>query len=335
LGYDRAAMLNRRRFLQTVSASLLAAPLVAQAQQAAKVPRVGYLLHPPLETTPSPERQAFLQGLHDLGYVEGRTINIEYRSAGGNAEMLQDLAEELVRAQVDIIVTAGGNVTVEAARRATSSIPIVMAASSDPVESGLVASLAHPGGNVTGLAQLNELAAKRLQLLKEAIPRIGRVAVLFVPRAPGTREWNATQTAARTLGVSVQPLVLKIGEDILKAFDTMSNRPPDGLVMLFDSQTTGYRQLVADFAKKHRLPSMFSRKDFVLAGGLMSYAADGRELFRRAATYVDKILKGAKPADLPVEQPTKFELVINLKTAKALGLTIPPSLLLRADQVIE
>jgi putative ABC transport system substrate-binding protein len=329
------AMMSRRRWLMLSATGLVAGPVAALAQPGAKIPRVGYLLQPPLGDTPSPERQAFLDGLRTLGYVEGRTVQIEYRSAGGNAELLEDLAEELVRAKVDVIVTAGGNPSAHAARQATSTIPIVMATSSDAVETGLVASLARPGGNVTGLTRSRELAAKRLQLLKEAFPKMGRVAVLWSPNVTAKLEWNTTTVAARNLGVFLQSLEINTGDELLKAFDTMTKRLPDGLVMFFDPETTGYRQLVADFAKKHRLPSMFGWKDFVLAGGLMSYAADTREMFRRAATYVDRILKGARPGDLPIEQPTRFELVINLLTAKAIGATIPPALLLQADQIID
>jgi putative ABC transport system substrate-binding protein len=327
--------MSRRRWLAVSMSGLLAAPVVARAQQPARMPRVGYLVHPPLGNTPSPERQAFLDGLRGLGYVEGRTVQIEYRSAGGNTEMLAEMAEQLVRAKVDVIVTAGGNPTAEAARQATSTVPIVMANSSDPVETGLVSSLARPGGNLTGVTSSREIAAKRLQLLKDTVPKLARVAVLWTPDISGTLEWTTTTAAARSLGVSLQSLELKVGEDLLRAFEAMTKRPPDGLVMFFDAKSGGYRQLVADFAKKQRLPSMFGWKEFVVAGGLMSYAADVRELFRRASTYVDRILKGARPGDLPIEQPTRFELVINLRTARAIGTTIPPALLLQADQIID
>jgi putative tryptophan/tyrosine transport system substrate-binding protein len=257
-----------------LAVGLVLVPVAAEAQQPAKIPRLGYLVLAPLRETPSPERAAFVAGLRELGWIEGKTVAIEYRSAQWNIEFLEDLANELVRMKVDVLVAAGAGPPLLAAKQATSTIPIVMTASTDPIAERLVASLAGPGGNVTGLSSMTpELSSKRLELLKE--------------------------------------------------------------VMFFDPLSTGYRELVADFAKKHRLPTVFGAREFAEAGGLMSYAPNIAESFRRAATYVDKILRGAKPGDLPIEQPTKFELVINMKTAKALGLTIPQSILVRADQVIE
>src|SRR5438445_1129266 len=312
----------------------LAFASAAETQQPAKMPRLGYLVVAPLSETPSPERAAFLTGLRELGWIEGKTIAIEYRSATWNVQLLDDLAEELVRLKVDISLAAGGGAPLIAAKRATSTIPIVMTGSADPVAQQLVASLGRPGGNVTGMAtMLPELGSKRLELLKEAVPRVARVAVLWTPASD--LELRATRTAAYKLGLTLKLLEVRNADDLARAFAVLEKERPDALTMLFDGLTTGYRVLVGDFAKKHRLPTVFGAREFAEAGGLMSYAPNFVEGFRRAATYVDKILKGAKPGDLPVEQPTKFELVINLKTAKALGLTIPQTLLLRADQVIE
>ena len=309
----------------------LAFASAAETQQPAKIPRLGYLVVAPLSETPSPERAAFLAGLRELGWIEGKTITIEYRSAKWNIE---DLAEELVRMEVDIIVAAGSGAPLSAARRATSKIPIVMTLASDPVGAGLVKSLARPGGNVTGGSSMTpELGSKRLELLKEVVPRVAHLAVLWTPAA--TFELRATRAAAHKLGLTLKLMEVRNADDLARAFAVLEKQRPDALTMLFDALTTGYRGLVADFAKKHKLPTVFGAREFAEAGGLMSYAPDIAEGFRRAAIYADKILKGAKPADLPVEQPTKFELVINLKTAKALGLTVPPSILARADELIE
>jgi putative ABC transport system substrate-binding protein len=316
--------------------SLTLAPLATEAQQPAKIPHLGYLVLTPLSETPSPERAAFLAGLRELGWIDGKTIAIEYRSAKWNIELLDDLAEELVRMKVDIIVAAGAGPPIRAAKQATSTIPVVMAASADPVAERLVASLARPGGNVTGMSLMTpELGSKRLELLKEVVPRVARVAVLWDPATSNHLELQATRAAARTLGVTLKLMEVKNVDDLARVLAVLEKERPDGLTMFFDSKSTGYRALVGDFAKKHKIPTIFGAKEFAQAGGLMSYAPDRAESFRRAATYVDKILRSAKPGDLPIEQPTKFELVINLKTAKALGLTIPPSVLLRADEVIE
>jgi ABC-type uncharacterized transport system substrate-binding protein len=316
--------------------SLTLAPLATEAQQPAKIPHLGYLVLAPLSETPSPERAAFLAGLRELGWIDGKTIAIEYRSAKWNIELLDDLAEELVRMNVDIIVAAGAGPPIRAAKQATSTIPVVMAASADPVAERLVASLARPGGNVTGMSLMTpELGSKRLELLKEVVPRVARVAVLWDPATSNHLELQATRAAARTLGVTLKLMEVKNVDDLARVLAVLEKERPDGLTMFFDSKSTGYRALVGDFAKKHKIPTIFGAKEFAQAGGLMSYAPDRAESFRRAATYVDKILRSAKPGDLPIEQPTKFELVINLKTAKALGLTIPPSVLLRADEVIE
>ena len=279
---------------------------------------------------------AFRQRLRELGYVDGQNIAFEVRSAEGRAERLPDLAADLVRLKVDVIV-AGGTPAPLAAKRATTAIPIVMASAGDPVGSGLVASLARPGGNVTGLSLLvPELGGKRLQLLKEVVPGVSRVAVLWNAANPyPVLVWRQTEAAARALGVHLQSLDVRGPDDLEGAFAAATRGRAGALITVEDPLTFGQRKRIVDFAARARLPAMYGFREFVDAGGLMSYAASLADLSRRAATYVDKILKGAKPADLPVEQPTKFELVINLKTAKALGLTIPPSVLIRADQVIQ
>jgi ABC-type uncharacterized transport system substrate-binding protein len=328
---------DRRRFLLTSVAGAIAAPLAAEAQQAGKVARIGYMVLSPLTDPPSPERAAFLAGLRALGYIEGKSIIIEYRSAKSNLELFHDLAEDLVRLKVDVIVTAGAIEAPAAAKEATATIPIVVVAG-DPVGAGLAASLARPGGNVTGLSLLApELGGKRLQLLKEAVPGIGRVAVLWNPGTSisGALEWQATEAAARALGVTLRSYEVRGADDLARALAAISRERTDALTLIFSPLMTGYREIVADFARKNRLPTVFGASEFVQAGGLMSYAPNVPEIFRRAAVYVDRILKGAKPGDLPIEQPQEFELVINLKTAKVLGLTLPPSLVLRADQVIE
>ena len=329
-------MSSRTPFIVVLSLSLLAAPVTVGAQPPRKVPRIGYLVLAPLLEKPSPERAAFLEALSELGYVDGKTVSIEYRSAGWNAELLPDLAEELVRLNVDAIVTGGGGATAEAARQATKTIPIVVAASADPVGLGLVASLARPGGNITGTSLMApELGSKRLELLKETVPKISRVAVLWHPRGAGRLEWQQTEAAARRLGVTLQSYEVRNADDVARALEAMTQKRPDAVIMFFDPLTSGYRVIISDFALKNRLPTIFGSREFAAAGGLMSYGPNIPELFRRAAVYVDKILKGAKPRDLPIEQPTKFELIVNLKTAKALGLTIPPSVLIRADQVVQ
>ena len=317
----------------TLIVSLFLAPLAAEGQTA-KVPRLGYLVLSPLVDPPSAERQAFLQGLRELGYVIGQNLVIEYRSANWSRELLPDLAQELVDLKVDVIVAIPG--AVDAARDATKTIPIIVPAATDPVESGLVASLARPGGNITGTAiSTTDLTGKRLQLLKEALPKVSRVAVLWSPASEGPPEWQATEAAARGLGVMLQSLEVKDPKDFPGAFSAMMRKRPDALLTFVSPLTTAYRPIIIEFATKNRLPTMFAVLEDVVSGGLMSYAANVPRAFGRAAGYIDRILKGSKPGDLPMEQPTKFELVINLKTAKALGLTIPQTLLLRADQVIQ
>jgi putative tryptophan/tyrosine transport system substrate-binding protein len=328
---------NRRAFVTGLGA-VLAAQIAAEAQQAASVPRIGFLS---LNRVPNLHLHAvFLQGLHDLGYLEGRNLVIEYRDAQGKIERLPALAAELVALKVDVIVTGGGTPPALAAKQATMTLPIVFASAPDPVTDGLVTSLVRPGGNITGLSNLNpELVGKCLEQLKQAVPEVTRVAVLWQPGAVGERTENdmlkGAEVAARALGVRLKFVEARGPADFDKAFSDMTRARGGALTVLGSAMFFSERRRLVDLAAKNRLPVVYLQREFVDAGGLMSYGPDLGDLFRRAATYVDKILKGAKPGDLPVEQPTKFELVINLKSAKALGLTIPPSLLLRADQVIE
>jgi ABC-type uncharacterized transport system substrate-binding protein len=327
------AAVNRRTFM-VGSFFLALAPRFAFAQ--AKVPRIGYLLTVPLAEKPSPERVAFLQGLRDLGYIAGQSITVEYRAAAGNLELLPDLVAELVDLNVDVIVVSGFQ-AVQATKQATKTVPIVMVAAVDPVATGLVASLARPGGNVTGLT-LNhpETGGKRLELLREVSPRVSRIAVLSNRDNPAiAAEWSEIQAAARSLGVALQPFDVKQAQDLLSVFSEMTRRRPGALLIVLDTIIAPYRQLIAEFTVKNRVPSILAMRDYAEWGGLLSYGPSLPELYRRAASYVDRLLKGTRPSDLPIERPTKFELVINLKTAKALGLTIPPSVLGRADQVIE
>jgi putative tryptophan/tyrosine transport system substrate-binding protein len=329
--------MERRTFLALVSGSLLAAPLAAEAQQAAKVARIGYLS--PNQATSPHLREAFRQGLRDLGYVEGRNLVIEYRDAEGKVERVPALAAELVALKVDVIV-ASANLAALAAKQATTTLPIVFTAVGDPVTSGLVTSLSQPGGNVTGLCQLApELVGKCLEQLKRAVPGVSRVAVLWPPGALPERMQKdmlkGAEVAGRPLGIRLQFVEARGPADFDRAFSEMTRARAGALTVLASAMFFGERRRLVELADKNRLPAVYPSREFVDAGGLMSYGSDLADMFRRAATYVDKILKGAKPADLPIEQPTKFEFVINLKTAKALGLTIPPSLLLRAHQVIE
>jgi putative ABC transport system substrate-binding protein len=326
-------MILRAVLAAVLALGLLAAPLVAPGQQPrGKTARVGFLhfVSSPLLD------EAFQEGLRELGYVEGQNIVIEYRSADGKDERLPGLAAELVRMKVDVIVTASPPAT-EAAKRATSTVPIVFALSADPVAAGLVASLARPGGNITGLATISaEVVGKQLELLKRVAPKVSRVAVLQNPSNPGhALMLPQAEGAARALGVQLQVLKARTPSEIEVAFAAMRSQRADGALVLRDAVFRERRAQIVALAAKSRLPAVYGLREEAEAGGLMAYGASVPQLFRRAATYVDKILKGAKPADLPVEQPTKFELVINLKTAKALGLTIPPSLLGQADQVIQ
>ena len=330
--------MDRRAFLSALSGSVLAAPLsTAAAQPREKVPRVGYLSPgSPSDLARQRRFEAFRQGLRELGYVEGQNIAIEPRWAEGKYARYSALAADLVRLKVDVIVAVGGRATQDA-QQATRTIPIVMSVVIDPLGSGLVASLAHPGGNVTGLTIMaSDLVGKQFEVLKEVVPKGSRVALLWNPANPGSApQVREAEGAARALGMRLQTLEARDPQEIDSAFATMTKERAGALVVLSDAILLNQRRQIAELAAKGRLPAVYTLREHAEAGGLMAYGANPLDLERRAATYVDKILKGAKPADLPVEQATKFELVINLKTAKALGLTIPPSLLQRADQVIE
>jgi ABC-type uncharacterized transport system substrate-binding protein len=309
----------------------LAAPFGAGAEPAGKVPRIGVLASDP----GAGRAEALRQGLRDLGYVEGKSIVIEYRYAQGNPERLPALASELVALKVEIIVTAGDH-AIRAARGASGTIPIVVAISGDLVAPGYVASLARPGGNVTGLTTLvSELSGKRLELLKTAFPKVSRVGVLWNPNnAVNVAAVKELEVAANPVGVQLTSAGARTPDDLEDAFQTMRRERADALLVLGDGMLLSQRARAVAFAAKHRLPAMYGNQDYMDAGGLMAYGPNIADMYRRAASYVDKILKGARPADLPVEQATKIELVINLKTAQALGLTIPASLLARADHVI-
>jgi ABC-type uncharacterized transport system substrate-binding protein len=320
--------MNRRTFLCGLTGALIA-PIGAKAQPSTTIPRIGLL-------APDATSWQFLKlGLRDLGYVEGKNIAFAERSSQGRNERLSDLAPELVRLTVNVIVTWGTPETL-AVKQATATIPIVIAGAGDPVRSGLVSSLAYPGGNVTGLTVLGPgLAAKRLELLKEAVPNMSRVAFLWNPANPDQKSsFNEVQAGARALGVALQSVEARSREELEQALAMMKQSRPSALLMTADGVHQRYLGRIVAFTSETRLPAMYQLKEAVDRGGLMSYGASLPDLGRRAASYVDKILKGAKPADLPVEQPTKFEFVINLKTAKALGLTIPQSLLVRADEII-
>jgi putative ABC transport system substrate-binding protein len=325
---------SRAGRILTVVLGLLAAPLAAEAQPTGRMARIGFL-YPASAPAAISYLAAFLEGLRDLGHIEGRDFTLESRFAEGSAGRLPDLAAELVRLKVDVILT-DGTPAATAAKRATPTIPIVMASGGDPVGAGLVASLARPGGNVTGVTTLaGDLSAKRLQLLKEAVPKVSRVALLQNPANPFSAiAVQETASAARSLSVRVQVLGVKGPGEFEGAFGAMTKGRAGALLVVPDMMLSDNGRRLADLAVKHRLPTMFGRGETEL-GGLMAYGPDLLDLFRRAAVYVDKILKGVSPAVLPIEEPRRVELIINLKTAKALGLTIPPSILIRADQVIQ
>ena len=326
-------MSTRRAFLAGTGAVLVAAPLAAEAQEqkAGKVYRIGFLR---AGRPPKPWVEPFQQGLREVGYVDGQNVVLEFRFTDGNFDQLPRLAEELVRLKVDVILASSAPPAL-AAKKATTSVPIVFVGVFDPVELGLIPSLGRPGGNITGLGSTSaDLAGKRLELLRELVPRFRRVAVLSNPSNPSNPiQLKGAEVAARTLGLQVQPAPVQGPSDFDAAFKAA--RGANGLLMLDSPLFITHRARLAGLTATGRLPAISGLRDFVEVGGLMSYGQDFPDSYRRAAKYVDKILKGAKPADLPVEQPTKFELVINLKTAKALGLTIPPSVLGRADQVIQ
>ena len=325
--------MRRREFITLLGGAAVAWPLAARAQQPGKLPTIGFLG----AATPAATSQwtaAFMQRLRELGWSEGRTIAIEYRWAEGRGERFAEIAAEFVRLNVDVIVTVGGAVL--AAKQATSLIPIVFAAAADPVGSGLVASLARPGGNVTGLSsQFTDLAGKRLELLREMVPSLRRLAIMANAGYPAAvLEMAEVQATTRTLGLDVVTLELRRAEDIAPAFEALKGRA-EALYVCAESLVTTNRVRINTLALAARLPTMHSIREYVEAGGLMSYGPNFPDLWRRAGDLVDKILRGAKPADIPVEQPTKFDLIINLTTAKALGLDVPPTLLARADEVIE
>jgi ABC-type uncharacterized transport system substrate-binding protein len=329
------SVVENRAVCVALCAVLLALYSSVDAQQPPKVPRIGWLSSSPLSATP--ERiEAFRQGLRDLGYIEGKNIVIEWRSGEGKPDREKALADELVRLKVDVLVT-GGSTATRPAKEATVSIPIVMTQDSDPVRNGFVVSLARPGGNITGLSNFApELSGKRLELLKEIVPRLSRVAILGTSTVPGNAQLlRETELAAETFGVKLQYIDILAPKDIEAAFRAAGEGRADAILMLVRGPVvTPHRKEIAKFAAKKQLPAIYSGVEYVEDGGLISYGVSLPDLDRRAATYVDKILKGAKPAELPVEQPTKFELVINLKTAKQIGLTIPPNVLARADRVI-
>ena len=329
-----ASQIERRRLIIGLAVLALSLPRDAGAQQTERIFRIGVLVN----SSPSAYArriEAFRQGLRDLGYVEGKNVALEYRWSEGKQDRVPELAAELVRRKVDLIVAHGSSAL--AAKQATTTIPIVLITALDPIGNGLVASLARPGGNVTGLSlgTAEGFAGKWLQLLKEAIPKLSRVAVLWNRANPvNTSQVHDIEAAARTLGVRLQLLEFRGPDQVEGALAAITTTRPDGLIVPADAAAFQERARIIAFAAKNRLPTIYPQRETVEAGGLMAYGPNAIDSWRRAATYVDKILKGAKPADLPVEQPTRFELVINMKTAKALGLTIPPSLLLRADEVI-
>jgi putative tryptophan/tyrosine transport system substrate-binding protein len=327
-------MMDRRRFLYGAGLALLAIPTAARSQPVANSPRVGFLFYG--APGPSPELEAFRQGLRDVGYLEGQNISVEDRFANRQVEQLPALAAELIQLKLDVIVTPGTPASV-AAKKATSTIPIVFAGVAAAVGAGLVTSLARPGGNITGLTRISAaLGGKRLELLKGVVPKAPRVAVLYNPADPSNMlAWTELQESSRPLGLTLLPHPVRGPGEFEGAFIAMTRERAQALFVAAGVLTTEHRKILVDLAARNRIPTMWGERQFVEVGGLMSYAVNFYDEIRRAGAYVSKILKGAKPADLPVEQPTMFELVVNLKTAKALGLTISPSLLSRADQVIQ
>jgi putative ABC transport system substrate-binding protein len=325
--------MDRRSFLGILAGGLVSRPLGVEAGPPGKLHRIGMLERTSIVTNAA-NVDGFRQGLRELGYVEGGTFVIEYRSADGRDDRFPGLAAELARLKVDLILSRGTPAAL-AAKKATGTIPVVFVGVGDPVAQGVVASLAHPGGNLTGMsAVVTEIYPKRVQLLRELVPRATRVAVLFNMSNPAQPpQWKAVETAARSLRIELHLLDVREPADLKPAFDTASRQRADALIVGLDTLTQAHQRVIVDLAAKYRLPAMYASTEF--AGGLVAYGVDYRETYRRAAGFAHKIFKGADPADLPVEEPTKLELVINRKTAKALGLTIPPSLLLRADRLIE
>jgi putative ABC transport system substrate-binding protein len=326
-------MSKRRELVIALGASALVAPLGSFAQQQGRVWRIGIL--DATSTNPA-LLEAFRKGLHELGYVEGKNLVIEYRSADGRLERLAELAIELVRTKVDVIVPRGTNAS-QAAKNATATIPIVVAAVGSPVETGLVKSLSHPGGNVTGLSSVTaDLTAKRLEFIKETVPGARRIGCLINRSNPDAAiGLKQIEKEGQSRGVQLQLLDVRKSEDLAPTFEVARKQGVDAIVVIGNSLFQPIRELIVELALKHRLPTIYPAREFVDAGGLMSYSIDYAQLYYRAASFVDKIFKGAKPADMPVEQPTKFELVVNLQAAKALDLTFPQRVLLRADEVIQ
>jgi len=327
--------MRRREFIALFGSAAVVRPLAARSQQTGKLPKLGFLT----AGTPgvgTPGLPALLEGLRQLGWIEGNTIVMEYRYAENRNDRLPELAAELVHLNVDVIVAAG-TLAPLAAKHATATIPIVMTSAGDPLESGLVASLAQPGGNVTGLSlMMSDVSGKRVELLKELVPGLSRLAIIWNSTNPySTVVFKETQNAARTLGVEVQSLAVKSPADFPTVFESARQKPPDSLFTIDDPLTLSQRDQILGFAATHRLPAIYGIREYAVAGGLMAYGASVPDLYRRAAAYADKILRGTKPSALPVEQPTKFDFVINLKTAKALGIIVPQTLLVAADEVIE
>jgi putative tryptophan/tyrosine transport system substrate-binding protein len=329
--------MQRREFIKALGGVALAWPLKADAQPSGKLFRIGFFSSGAAAAQGGPgTARYYVEALRGLGWIEGKNVVFEYRYAENHPDRLADMAAELVHLKVDVIV-AGGTLAPLAAKRATSTIPIVMANAGDPLGSGLVSSLAYPGGNVTGLSLMApDLGGKRLELLKELLPGLSRAAVVWNAANPyAANVFRETERAARKLAIDIQSLEVRGPDDFDTAFEAARAQHPEGLITIEDPLTIDNRKQIVDFAARNRLPAIHGVREFVEAGGLIAYGANLVDLARRAATYVDKILRGAKPADLPVQQPTKFEMVINLKTAKALGLELPPTLLARADEVIE
>ena len=328
--------MDRRRFIGTLASGLLAVPLAVRAQPKPEIPRIG-LLNPTTPVIGGHFVEAFRKGLREVALIEGKTCVLEVRYGHGRSDHFSELARELVGLRVNVIVTST-DLAIAAVRRETQTIPIVMAFSSDPVGTGFVASFAHPGGNVTGLSGISpDLGGKRVELLKQVVPGLSRLAILWNPDVRGAvLDYKETEAATTSLGIELQSIEMSSEVDLNRAFSGLTSRPPQAFILPGGNPVAfSKRKEIARFAQKNRLPSMYATGDYPDAGGLMSYGPNVSDMYRRAAIYVDRILKGAKPTDLPIERPATFELVINLKTAKALGLTIPPSHLQRADQVIE
>jgi putative ABC transport system substrate-binding protein len=319
-----------------LAAAPLFAPGITLAQAKPRVARVGYLYLYTIEQKPSPERAAFLAGLREHGYEVGRNLIIEYRAAEGDVSRLPELADELVKLRVDVMVV-GSAEAAAAAKGATSTIPLIITAAGDPVYAGLVKSYARPGGNVTGMSFISpELGAKRIELVKEILPKARRIAVIWNARdSVADREWDQAREAARVLGLEVDPEPMREPPDLARTLDALPRAKPDALLVIVDARMVGFRKIIADAAIKARVPCIAGWRGYVESGAIASYAPDFRALWGRAAYYVDRVLRGAKPADLPVEQPSKFELVVNVKTASAIGIAIPKAVLLRADEVIQ